>query len=176
MKELLKSVTFSEILIGLKETLKHLFTPAVTVQYPYEKRELPSGYRGMLSLLRYSDGAEKCVGCDLCEAACPSRVITVVSAEMQGEPTKRYAKEYYMDMTRCIFCGLCVTACPVDALGMTKEYEWAVYDKRSLLLNKEQLLDIGDRSFPERERPVQDQYHNVETFNIGRPQLPPKHC
>ena len=79
-----------------------------------------------------------------------------------------------MDMTRCVFCGLCVEACPVDALGMTKEYEWAVYDKRSLKLNKEQLLEIGDRAFPEHERPVQDQYHNVATFNIGRPQLPQK--
>ena len=116
MKELLDSVTFSEILVGLKKTFSHLFTPSVTLQYPHEKWNLPDGYRGMLSLLRYSDGAEKCVGCDLCEAACPSRVITVVSAEVPGEPTKRYAREYTMDMTRCVFCGLCVEACPVDAL------------------------------------------------------------
>jgi NADH-quinone oxidoreductase subunit I len=98
----------------------------------------------MLALLRYEDGTDKCVGCDLCEAACPSRVITVVSAEVPGEPVKRYAKEYYMDMTRCLFCGMCVQACPVDALAMTREYEWAVYDKRELLLNKQQLLAIGD--------------------------------
>ena len=113
---------------------------------------LPDNYRGMLALLRYDDGTEKCVGCDLCEAACPSRVIRVVSAEVPGEPTKRYSKEYYMDMTRCLFCGMCVEACPVDALGMTREFEWAVYDKRQLHLNKEQLLAIGDRSFPVREK------------------------
>ena len=82
----------------------------------------------------------------------PSRVIRVVSAEVPGEPTKRYAKEYYMDMTRCLFCGMCVDACPVDALGMTREFEWSVYDKRQLHLNKEQLLAIGDRSFPVREK------------------------
>ena len=82
----------------------------------------------------------------------PSRVIRVVSAEVPGEPTKRYAKEYYMDMTRCLFCGMCVDACPVDALGMTREFEWAVYDKRQLHLNKQQLLAIGDRSFPVREK------------------------
>ena len=35
----------------------------------------PENYRGMLALLRYDDGTEKCVGCDLCETACPSRVI-----------------------------------------------------------------------------------------------------
>jgi NADH-quinone oxidoreductase subunit I len=43
-------------------------------------------------LLHYVDGTEKCVGCDLCEAACPSRVIAVVSAEVPAEPTKRYAQ------------------------------------------------------------------------------------
>src|SRR2546427_7446557 len=65
----------------------------------------------MIALLKYDDDTEKCVGCDLCEAACPSRVITVISSEVEGEPMKRYAKEYYMDMTRCLFCGLCVQAC-----------------------------------------------------------------
>lgn len=83
---------------------------------PHEKWILPDNYRGMFALLRYDDGAEKCVRCDLCEAACPSRVIAVVSAEVPAEPTKRYAREYSMDMTRCLFCGLCVQACPVDPL------------------------------------------------------------
>ena len=31
-----------------------------------------------------------------------------------------------MDMTRCLFCGMCVDACPVDALGMSREFEWSV--------------------------------------------------
>lgn len=61
------------------------------------------------------------VGCDLCEAACPSRVITVVSAEVPDEPTKRYAKAYSMDMTRCVFCGLCLQVCPVDDLSRSKD-------------------------------------------------------
>jgi NADH-quinone oxidoreductase subunit I len=122
----------------------------------------------MLALLRYDDGVEKCVGCDLCEAACPSRVIRVVSAEVPDEPTKRYAKEYYMDMTRCLFCGLCVDACPVDALGMTREFEWSVYDKRQLHLNKEQLLAIGDRSFPVREKQLELQHPNVAFFSTCR--------
>jgi NADH-quinone oxidoreductase subunit I len=141
----LKTITFYEILVGMKATMSHLlhYKP-ITVQYPHEKRILPDNYRGMLGLLRYDDGTEKCVGCDLCEAACPSRVIRVVSSEVPGEPTKRYAKEYYMDMTRCLFCGMCVDACPVDALGMSREFEWSVYDKRQLHLNKDQLLAIGD--------------------------------
>lgn len=166
----IKLITFYELALGMKSTMSHLihYKP-ITLQYPHEKRILPDNYRGMLALLRYDDGTDKCVGCDLCEAACPSRVITVVSAEVPGEPVKRYAKEYYMDMTRCLFCGMCVQACPVDALAMTREYEWAVYDKRELLLNKQQLLAIGDRSFPNREKRIEFQHLNLALFNVGFP-------
>ena len=34
---------------------------------------------------------------------------------------------------------------------MSHEYEWAVYDKRELSLNEQQLLAIGARSFRNRE-------------------------
>lgn len=174
-RQWVKTLTFYEILMGMKATLMHfLHYRPVTIQYPHERKPLPHNYRGMLALLRYDDGTEKCVGCDLCEAACPSRVIRVYSAEVPGEPTKRYAKEYYMDMTRCLFCGLCVQACPVDALGMSQEYEWAVYDKRDLLLCKEQLLAIGDRAFPVREKPLEFQHPNVAYFNVAFHHLPPK--
>jgi NADH-quinone oxidoreductase subunit I len=174
-KSWLKTIIFYEILIGMKATLRHLihYKP-ITLQYPHEKRVLPDTFRGMLALLRYDDGTEKCVGCDLCEAACPSRVIRVVSSEVPGEPTKRFAKEYYMDMTRCLFCGLCVQACPVDALGMTREFEWSVYDKRDLFLNKPQLLAIGDRSFPVREKKLELQHPNVAFFNVAFQHLPQK--
>ena len=86
----LKTITFYEIVVGMKATLMHLlhYRP-ITIQYPHEKRALPNNYRGMLALLRYDDGTEKCVGCDLCEAACPSRVISVISAEVPGESVKR---------------------------------------------------------------------------------------
>lgn len=171
----IKLITFYELAVGMKSTMSHLlhYKP-ITLQYPHEKRILPDNYRGMLALLRYDDGTDKCVGCDLCEAACPSRVITVVSAEVPGEPIKRYAKEYSMDMTRCLFCGMCVQACPVDALAMTQEYEWAVYDKRELLLNKQQLLAIGDRSFPNREKRLEFQHPNLALFNVAFPGQPAK--
>ena len=70
LRKFLEQVLFWEILQGMLATLKHLFTASITLQYPHEKRSLPTGYRGMLSLLRYDDGTDKCVGCDLCGAAC----------------------------------------------------------------------------------------------------------
>jgi NADH-quinone oxidoreductase subunit I len=174
IRNLFRAVLFVEIWQGLYRTFAHLFAKTVTLQYPHQKRLLPAGYRGMIALLRYDDGTEKCVGCDLCEAACPSRVITVISAEVPGEPMKRYAKEYTMDMTRCVFCGFCVDACPVNALGMTAEYEWASYDKRDLKLAKPQLLALGDRHFPNREKRIEFQHPHVGTFNVAVQGYPTK--
>ena len=54
-----------------------------------------------------------------------------------GRATKRYAKEYYMDMTRSCFAGWC-RARP-GILGMTREFEWSVYEAATAP-NKEQLL------------------------------------
>ncbi|MEP6933919.1 MAG: NADH-quinone oxidoreductase subunit NuoI, partial [Nitrospirota bacterium] len=64
-KSWIKTITFYEILVGMKATISHLihYRP-ITLQYPHEKRTLPDTYRGMLALLRYDDGTEKCVGCD----------------------------------------------------------------------------------------------------------------
>lgn len=174
LRYFLHQIFFVEILIGLASTFRHLFVPAITFQYPHEKKPLPTGYRGMIGLLRYNDGTDKCVGCDLCTAACPSEVIRVISAEVEGEPLKRYAKEYSMNMTRCVFCGLCVEACPVDALGMTPEFEFSTYDKRNLNLDKEQLLAIGDKAFPDRAAPVEFQHPHAAFFNVAKRGYPAK--
>lgn len=95
--------------------------------------------------MRYDDHQERCVGCDLCEAACPSRCIKVVSAEDVKRPLQRFASEFYIDITKCVFCGYCVEACPVNALAMTKMYEFSTHDKRTLLFDKKRLYDIGER-------------------------------
>ena len=45
-----KTITFYEILLGMKATLGHLLNyKPVTIQYPHEKRNLPDNYRGMLA-------------------------------------------------------------------------------------------------------------------------------
>jgi NADH-quinone oxidoreductase subunit I len=150
LSAVLNKVFFGEIVKGLGLTFKHLFEKTITQQYPHTKPLLPDGYRGIMSLLKYDDGTERCVGCALCEIACPSNVIKVVSAEEPDRPLNRFAKTYTFDVTRCVFCGFCVDACPVDALAMTKEYEWSSENKRTLFLDKDQLLAIGDRNFPLR--------------------------
>ncbi len=145
-----KALFFTEILAGLGLTFRHLFVKPITDQYPHQKRPLREGYRGVIVHLRYDDGTEKCVGCALCEAACPSHCITVVSGEDPILPQRRIARQYILDVTKCVFCGFCVQACPVDALASSPEYEMATSNKRSLMMDKEAMLKLGDQYFPNR--------------------------
>lgn len=144
-KKILQAALFQEIWEAMKVTFKHMFHRPITFQYPREQRVIPDTHRGALGLLRYDDGRERCVGCDLCEAACPSRCIKVISAEDRERPLQRYAVEFYIDITKCVFCGYCVEACPVNALAMTKMYEFSTPDKRALLFDKKKLYEIGER-------------------------------
>ena len=169
-----KNVLFAEIAKGLGLTFRHMFVKPITAQYPHQKRNLPDGYRGVIVHLRYDDMTEKCVGCALCEAACPSHCITVVSAEDPTTPQRRFAKQYILDVTKCVFCGFCVQACPVDALASSKEYEMATGNKRTLMMDKEAMLALGDKYFPVRaKRPKKEEELFVFYNKMREIQFPP---
>ena len=142
-KKFFDAILFREIWNALKVTFRHMLHRPMTFQYPREKRMIPDAHRGALGLLRYENGQERCVGCDLCEVACPSRCIKVISEEDTSMPLQRYATEFYIDITKCVFCGYCVEACPVNALAMTKLYEFSTHDKRTLLFDKTRLYEVG---------------------------------
>lgn len=164
IKDILRAALFYEIWDAMKVTFKHMFHKPITFQYPREQRVLPDTHRGALALLRYDDHQERCVGCDLCEAACPSRCIKVVSSEDASRPLQRFASEFYIDITKCVFCGYCVEACPVNALAMTKMYEFSTHDKRTLLFDKKRLYDIGERHLDDAKKYLyaHNQEQNVE--------------
>ena len=151
-KRFLDAVLFREIWKAMKVTFRHLLHRPMTFQYPREKRTIPDAHRGALGLLRYDNGQERCVGCDLCEAACPSRCIKVISEEDKSLPLQRYASEFYIDITKCVFCGYCVEACPVNALAMTKMYEYSTHDKRTLLFDKQRLYEIGEQHMEDAKK------------------------
>jgi NADH-quinone oxidoreductase subunit I len=163
-RKFLQAALFYEIWDAMKVTFKHMFHKPITFQYPREQRTIPDTHRGALGLLRYDDGQERCVGCDLCEAACPSRCIKVISSEDGARPLQRYASEFYIDITKCVFCGYCVEACPVNALAMTKMYEYSTHDKRTLLFDKARLYEIGERHLDDAKKYLyaHNQEKNVE--------------
>ncbi len=110
------------------------------VQYPEERIDYPSAFRGMPVLVQLEDGQPRCVACGLCEFACPTDCISIVPGEIEGAGIERYPEVFDIDMSRCMFCGLCEEACPEEAIVMSREVEIASYDRASMLFEKEQLL------------------------------------
>lgn len=138
-----KKVFFIEILQGLALTLKHFFTPSVTRQYPKEKREPFAGSRGLHALVRNPDGKEKCVGCGLCAAMCPSECIYIYTSE--GDDHKKIVDRYEIEVLRCVYCALCVEACPYGAVVLTEHFEYSNYTREDFYFTKERLLENWDK-------------------------------
>ncbi len=62
-----------------------------------------------LAIQRYAQGnwalvvnRAWCKGCNLCVAACPSRILALDATQLV----------YVTDIGRCVFCGLCAVRCP----------------------------------------------------------------
>ncbi len=146
MKNILRNIsTLLALLRGLLITLKHMFMKKKTVQYPEEKWQTPTGYRGFPRLVP-SDTigrAFRCVSCKLCEAICPSDAIYIEPNESDNPSTflldlNRSPKVFDIHMGRCIVCGLCEEACPVEAIIMSEEHITTKYDQH--VRHKEDLI------------------------------------
>jgi NADH-quinone oxidoreductase subunit I len=139
----LKSLLLIELAQGLGLTLKYLFKPKYTLMYPMEKTPQSPRFRGIHALRRYPNGEERCIACKLCEAVCPALAITIDS-EKREDGTRRTTR-YDIDLFKCIFCGFCEESCPVDSIVETHIHEYHFEQRGQNILNKQQLLAIGDR-------------------------------
>lgn len=134
-----------QILGGLVLTLKQIFRPTFTRQYPEEKWTPPPAFRGRPVLVQRNDGTERCVACGLCSRVCPALAIEVQASETELEK-ERYPVKFEINMVRCIFCGFCEEVCPEEAIVMSDEYiltftsqEEAVFGKEKLLMSRQRL-------------------------------------
>lgn len=114
---------------GLGVTLKYLFKPAITVQYPYQKLQLSPRYRGALAF-----HSEICVSCDMCVRACPSDCISLTST--RGADGKKKLNDYQINFAKCNFCRLCEEVCPTKPKSVhhTLEYELSFNDREDFVV------------------------------------------
>ncbi len=142
MKQYFKN-TFDAIwtvLIGMKITLKHVFVPSVTIQYPDVKPPMPERARNRLYV-----NMDDCIGCDQCARACPVNCITIETVKAtpddspgqtsQGKKKALWVTKFDIDIAKCCFCSLCVYPCPTECIEMTKVYEFSEFDRNDLIYN-----------------------------------------
>ncbi len=140
------------VLIGMKVTLKHLFTPAVTIQYPDEHRPIPDRARNRLYV-----NIDDCIGCMQCQRACPVQCIDIetVKAVPGDEPgltslgTKKalWVTKFEIDFAKCMYCQLCVFPCPTECIYMTEVFEFSEEKREELVYNFSNLnlVEIADK-------------------------------
>ncbi len=130
------------LLVGLRVTLRHLFTPAITLQYPTERWEMPERSRGMVVLLSDKEtGDLNCTACILCQKGCPTGAIQI--ERHKGEDKRWKLDGFVVDHTICCYCGICQEACNFDALMLVPKYEYSTYTKEELIFNTAKLQEMG---------------------------------
>lgn len=128
----------STISIGMKVTFKHLFVPAVTIQYPDVKLELPERERNRLYV-----NMDDCIGCDQCSRACPVSCIEINTVKSlpeedlgktsNGKKKALWVTKFDIDIAKCCFCQLCVFPCPTECIYMTDVYEFSEFKRDNLI-------------------------------------------
>ena len=126
------------ILIGMKVTLRHVFIPAVTIQYPTVKPELPERERNRLYV-----NMDDCIGCDQCSRACPVSCIEIETVKSlptedlgktsNGKKKALWVTKFNIDFAKCCYCQLCVFPCPTECIYMTDVYEFSEFKRESLV-------------------------------------------
>lgn len=131
----------SSITIGLKTTGHYIWRrPAVTIQYPEEKEQLPPRAR-----MRLYNDVENCISCNLCAAACPVDCIYIASKPRapgseipktsSGTAIKLELTQFTIDTALCCYCGLCTVPCPTECLTHTLDYEFSNYAVNGLKID-----------------------------------------
>jgi len=133
---------------GLMVTLKHIFRPPFTVQYPEEVRPIPGNARTNLVWFE-----ERCTGCSTCAQACPDGCILVATSP--AEDGALNIDRYEIDFRICMYCGLCVEACPYEAIqaggtwkDVTDDFDSMFRDRPALTKFAHQHLKDNNFTYP----------------------------
>jgi formate hydrogenlyase subunit 6/NADH:ubiquinone oxidoreductase subunit I len=117
------------VFIGMKVTFRHIFVPAVTIQYPDVKLTLPERERNRLYV-----NMDDCIGCDQCARACPVDCITIETVKSlpeedlgktsNGKRKALWVTQFDIDFAKCCEC-----------IYMTDVYEFSEFERNNLIFN-----------------------------------------
>src|ERR1017187_2622510 len=127
---------------------KTISTGIVTTAYPSQPAKISEHFRGRPSF-DFEKGQEPAPA----EEVWPTGAISVRES---GD-----ARKVTVDYGLCIFCGLCAEASADQAVRITREFELATSDRRSLVLTAEYTLNADHTHH--RLHKVDRQLVNVET-------------
>ena len=135
----------ASILVSMRVTLRYLFTPAITTQYPDEQRVQPlRTFNRHILTIDEATGILKCTACEACARICPARCIELTGA---GKGKDRRAATFEIDHNLCMYCNLCVEVCPFDAITMwTRIGELSAYTRSGLVYDQPTMT--ADRFYP----------------------------
>ncbi len=124
----------------MKITFMHMFTPAVTIQYPDVRRPIPERTRNRLYV-----NMDDCIGCLQCDMACPVNCISIETVKSlptddlgttsTGQKKKLWVTVFDIDIAKCCYCGLCTYPCPTECIKMTDVYEFSEFKRNDLVYN-----------------------------------------
>jgi len=124
------------IAVGMGQTWKALFRPAITLQYPSERWQLPVDARGLLFT-----NIDDCIGCHKCARICPVQCIYIDTVKAtadedlgkasSGNPIRQHVVRFDIDMFKCCYCDFCTTVCPTECIYMTDVYENGVFSREN---------------------------------------------
>lgn len=134
------------LVVGLKTTMRELFTKKITEQYPENRDELHmfERFRGSLTMPHNAQNEHKCIACGLCMNNCPNGSITITSkfVETEDGKKKKVLDQYIYDQGICMYCMICTRVCPQKAIEFDNSFETAVFDREKL---KKQLNKPGSK-------------------------------
>jgi len=145
----------------LPELLRHLFKKPATIDYPFEKLEVPKDFRGTPILK-----PELCISCRACVRDCPAEAIEILT---ENEAEKKFKMIIHND--RCVHCAQCVESCPTDAMFMNQEFELATFDRHTLKASYVYVRATVKPKVPERNK-VPEGGKTVTPAAPQTPQLP----
>ncbi len=136
-----------QIIGGLGITMKNMLKPAVTLEYPDERPDIPPHYRGVPTLVKDPNGREKCVSCQLCEFVCPPKAIRItpgaIDEDSEFAHVEKAPREFEINMLRCIYCGYCEEVCPEEAIFLQNIFSLNGLSREELRFKKKKLYELG---------------------------------